>query len=325
MFSENPWCPAIFPLNQSNDSEICKWINMNEQWFVPSSKHKNDDDRRWYVLSMLIYWSRVYIYICIYKWIEAAYGPVWYGYVFMAIVSVHYLFTSIYEASTEKIVPVGWTFRNPRWALDLNSDTFILGILVCFFRHLWTGDPISHHQTIQVGWIWFGKMQDTATSTLWPSIHFYSETHPKPLQFCVQIWDPGKKTAPGAENQLAPDLMVSDQRWRLEHRYITGSEPKDTERRTCPTAQRLARLWCESWEACLLGATPFRAIYFSHRSLKPKEDPTKNAGVCNWEHTHKSPTPSCAATCHSSLPWDTLVFTLQNGHGIARLSNRCRV
>lgn len=113
----------------------------------------------------------------------------------MAIVSVHYLFTSIYEASTEKIVPVGWTFRNPRWALDLNSDTFILGILVCFFRHLWTGDPISHHQTIQVGWIWFGKMQDTATSTLWPSIHFYSETHPKPLQFCVQIWDAGKKNS----------------------------------------------------------------------------------------------------------------------------------
>ena len=69
MFAKNLRCPAIFPFDQSNDSE---------QGFLPSSKHKNDDDRRTCFYSMLIYWIRVK------QWIEAGYDV----YVFMAIVSV---------------------------------------------------------------------------------------------------------------------------------------------------------------------------------------------------------------------------------------------
>lgn len=126
-----------------------------------------------------------------------------------------------------------------------------------------------------------------------------SKTHPKtPPILCPTEWDPEKNSiAPGAENQLAPDLMVSisDEGWKIATSLEgneNGHRAKDLPDSTTP---RQALMW-ELGSLHELGATPFRAIYFSHRSLKPKEDPTKNAGVCNWEHTHKSPTPSCAAT-----------------------------
>lgn len=127
----------------------------------------------------------------------------------------------------ENIVPVGWTFRKSR-TCALNSDTFLLGI-ICFFKHLRTGDPIS---------------PVSRTS------HNFGESGGPCLLRINSMrltWMASTIEATGTSHQ-----------WKW-------SEAKDTEPRTGPTAQRLAveAMW-ELGSLLAWGATQLlRGIDFS--------------------------------------------------------------
>jgi hypothetical protein len=137
------------------------------------------------------------------------------------------------------------------------------------------------------------------------AIHFYSETHPKPLQFSVQIWDPEKKhsawcwesTCPWPDGFRSAMKVGTSLHWKR----TKGHRAKDLPDSTTP---REALMW--------LGSLPFGCysvqshLFFTslEKNQKKTQQKMQESAIesipTNLQHLHVQ---QLVTQAYPGIPW----------------------